>query len=244
MTGRIIWFAALAAIAVLTTLLQFDMASKTNASLAAVVPKPLRNYAQAQVTLKALGEEDAGHAVDEAQRLVRRRPLPAENLTLLAAAHAKAGAIEPAGQVIQIAGQRGWREPVAQEAVLRLALAAGDEAEAARRYGALFLRNPTPDSLLEELGPAVFGEPGSIGQQTMVAIVIGGERWHAQFLRRGPRVMPPAAFSSITAESLARGAAFDCKLLGQSLNALAQRDAAAASTLRSVGVGRCPGLGG
>jgi hypothetical protein len=59
---------------------------------------------------------------------------------LLAVAQAKAGNAEAAGLAIQIAGQRGWREPVAQEAVLRLALGAGNKPEAARRYAALFLR--------------------------------------------------------------------------------------------------------
>lgn len=41
---------------------------------------------------------------------------------------------------IQISSQRGWREPVAQVAVLRLALDADDKAEAAHRYAALFLQ--------------------------------------------------------------------------------------------------------
>lgn len=243
MIGRIIWWAALAAIAVLATLLQFDIGSRSNDSLAAVVPASLRNYAQAEAVQKALAADNTELAVTEAQELVRRRPLPAENLTLLATAHAKAGQLDQAAQAIQIAGQRGWRDPAAQEAVLRLAIAAGDEAEAARRYAALFLRNRTPDRLLEELGPAVLGQPNGVGQQTIIAIVIGGERWHDQFLRRGQRVMPPAAFSAIAAQSLAKGAAFDCNVLAQSIRGLAQRDAGAAEALRQAGARRCPRLG-
>ena len=242
MIGRIIWFAALAALAVMTTLLQFDLRSRSNDSLASVVPSGLRGYAQARMVQKALAGDDTALAVAEAQELVRRRPLPAENLSLLATAHAKAGQMDEASKAIQIAGQRGWRDPAAQEAVLRLALAAGDEAEAARRYAALFLRNRTPDALLEELGPDVLGAPQGVGQQTLVAIVVGGERWHDQFLRRGQRVMPPAAFSAIAAESLSKGAAFDCKVLGQSTRGLAQRDADAAKALRASAMQRCPNL--
>mgnify|MGYP002654723223 CR=1 FL=1 len=239
MIGRIVWFAALAAIALLTTALQLDMQSKKAPGLAAVVPAPLRNEAQAQIVQIALTGKDAKLAVTEAERLVRRRPLPAESLTLLAVAQAKAGQMDAAGRTIQIAGQRGWRVPVAQEAVLRLALGAGDKPEAARRYAALFLRDQTPDSLLQELAPAVLGEPGGLGQQTLVAIVVGGERWHSTFLRRGVRVMPPAVFSAIAASSLLEGAAFDCGVLGQSIKALKQRDARAGENLAIAASGRC-----
>jgi hypothetical protein len=244
MIGRIIWFAALAAIALLTAALQLDMQSKKAPGLAPLVPAPLRNEAQSQIVQTALTGKDTKLAVAEAERLVRRRPLPAESLTMLAVAQAKAGQMDAAGRTIQIAGQRGWRVPVAQEAVLRLALGAGDKAEAARRYAALFLRAQTPDSLLEELGPAVLGEPGGLGQQTLVAIVVGGERWHSTFLRRGVRVMPPAAYSAIVADSLARGAVFDCVVLGQSLRQAERRDPAAAADLRRAAARRCPEVGG
>lgn len=78
---------------------------------------------------------------------------------------------------------------------------ARDKSEAARRYAALSLRPPTPKALLENLWPC---RPPRPGQQTVVAIIVGGERWHAIILRRGARVMPPAAFSTIVANSLAR----------------------------------------
>lgn len=239
MIGRIIWFAALVAIALLTTALQLDMQSKKAPGLAATVPGPLRNQAQAHIVQAALAGTDTKLAVAEAERLVRRRPLPAESLTLLAVAQAKAGDIDAAGRTIQIAGQRGWRVPMAQEAVLRLALGAGDKPEAARRYAALFLRDETPDSLLKELAPAVLGEPGGLGQQTLVAIVVGGERWHSTFLRRGVRVMPPAVFSAITASSLLEGAAFDCATLAQSIKAVRQRDAMAGDNLATAAASRC-----
>lgn len=133
--------------------------------------------------------------------------------------------------------QRG--SPVAQEAVLRLALDAGDQPEAARRYAALFLSNTTPDALLVELGPAVLGEAGGAGQRTMADIVAGGERWHERFLQRGPQVMPPAAFAAITARAIEQGAAFDCALLDQSLRSVEQRDAGAAVPLRAAAGKEC-----
>lgn len=189
MIGRILWLTLLGVVAALTTILQLDFMSRRSPALAELVPEPFRNNAQAQIAKRAVMSDDAALGLAEAERLVRRRPLPAESLTLLAVAQAKAGKTEEASRTIQIAGQRGWRDPIAQEAILRLALEAGNKPEAARRYAALFVRDATPDRLLEELGPAVLGEAGGVGQMTMSAIVVGGERWHRKFLQRGSRVV-------------------------------------------------------
>jgi hypothetical protein len=242
MIARVVWIAALIGIALVTIALQVDKQSEVNGALAELVPGPLRNYAQTQITRKAIQEGDAATALTEAKRLVRRRPVPAEYLTLLAGAQVKAGQSAEALTTIQIAGQRGWREPKAQEAVLLLALGAGDKAEAARRYAALFLRGATPDSLLAEVGPSVLGAPQGEGQQTMTAIVVGGERWHDQFLRRGPKVMPPEAFAAIASDSLARGAAFNCSTLEISIRQLRRRDAASSQRLAAAASARCPQL--
>jgi hypothetical protein len=239
MIGRIIWFAALLAIAVVTTALQIDKQSEAALALAPLVPAPLRNFAQTHVAAAAAEGDDAALALAEAQTLVRRRPVAAEYLTLLAVAQTKAGQGEAAALTIQIAGQRGWRAPLAQEAVLRLALAAGDQAEAARRYAALFLHDTTPDALLEELGPAVLDEPNGPGQQTLATIVSGTDRWHAGFLRRGARVMPPQAFSAVAAASRDQGAQFECVPLNQAIRVLQQRDAAAAQQLQQLAAD-CP----
>jgi len=243
MIGRTIWFAALAAIAVLTAVLQFDKQAEASPATVRLVPEPLRNYAQSRVTTAAIANGAPQAALAEAERLVRRRPLPAEYLTLLAAAQAKAGQNDKTLATIQLAGRRGWRVPAAQEAMLRLALANGDRPEAARRYAALFLNDATPDALLIELGTAVLGDSDPAARDTILAVVVGGERWHSTFLRRGSRVMPPAAFAAIAEGSIARGVRFDCGVLKPSLDALARRDAAAAESLRAAALKQCPRLG-
>lgn len=243
MIGRIVWYAVLVAIALVTAGLQIDKQSETAGQLAPLVPGPLRNYAQARLAKQALAGEDPARAVAEAELLVRRRPIPAEYLSVLAASQAKSGQVETAARTIQIAGQRGWRDPLAQEAVLRLALAAGDKPEAARRYAALFLRNKTPDALLQDLGPAVLAEPGGLGQQTIIAIIAGGDRWHSTFLRRGARVMPPAVFAQIVAGSIDRGVKFDCAVLLQAHRSIQSSNASAAEIMASdQAVTQCPKL--
>jgi hypothetical protein len=243
MIGRILWLAALAAIALVTSALQIDKQAEATPAMARLVPQPLRNFAQTRVTATALDSGDPAAALAEAERLVRRRPLPAEYLTLLAAAQAKAGQADKAVGTIQLAGRRGWRVAAAQEAMLRLALANNDRPEAARRYAALFLADATPDALLLELGPAVLDGADTAAQDTITAVVVGGERWHGTFLRRGSRVMPPAAFAAIAEGSIARGVRFDCGVLKPSLDALKRRDAAAAESLRTAALKQCPRLG-
>ena len=53
--------------------------------------------------------------------------------------------------------------------------------------------------------------------------------------------LPPAAFAAITADSIKRGAKFDCQALGLSIDALRQRDAAAAAQLAASASANCPG---
>lgn len=241
MIAKVAWIGALFALAVLTSALQLDRQSEAVPALAAMVPEPLRGYAQAQLAASAIQDDKPELALAEAQRLIRRRPVPAENLTLLAAAQAKASQSKQAAMTIQIAAQRGWREPLSQEAVLRLALAAGDEAEAARRYTALFLRSATADALLRDLGPQVLNEADGVGQRTMVDIISGGDRWQSAFLRRGAQVMPAEAFAQVTISSIARGTRFDCTVLSQATKQVAQRDPASAARIRNASRERCPG---
>lgn len=241
-TPQVAWLIVLTALTIVTILLQLDFLARRTPAIAPTVPYAFRSEAQVQVTKAALAQNDIAGALSEARRLVQRRPLPAEHLSLLAIAQARAGQNALAARTIQIAGQRGWREPLTQEAVLRLALDAGAQQEAARRYTALFLQDSTPDRLLQELGADALGATDGIGQKTMADIVVGGKRWHAMFLRRGPVVLPAPAFAAIATQSLRRGAGFDCGVLVQSLKVLTRRDAAAGAALADAASAQCPEL--
>jgi hypothetical protein len=240
MIGKVAWPALLLALGVVTAFLQIDRQADITPSFARLVPQPLRNYAQPSIAAAAADGADSALALQEARRLVQRRPVPAEHLTLLAVAQTKAGQLEQAGLTIQIAAQRGWREPLSQEAVLRLALDANDKPEAARRFAALFLRDATPNALLTELAPAVLDEKGGPGQTTLVDIISGTDRWHDTFLRRGSQVMPPAAFADIAVASMARGTRFDCPVLAQTLKGLGRTDAASTERVAAAARKDCP----
>ena len=240
MIGGIIWRLALVAVALVTAGVQLDRQSGKTIVFAESVPGPLRSVAQRPVAALALDGENPEYALAEAERLVRRRPLPAEHLRILAQAQFAANDPEASALTIQYAAQRGWREPLAQEAMLRLAIDANDADEAARRYAALFLRRDTADALLEELGPAVLSEPGGEGRKTLAGIVDGGTRWHNQFLQRGSRVMPADAFAEIVATTIEGGTRYDCAPLQQVVATVTQRNEAVGEEFARLVESQCP----
>jgi len=237
-----LWRVALAMIALVTIGVQFDRQTRRTPALAASVPQLFRSAAQLPAAAYALSGDDPATALAEAERLVLRRPLPAEHLRVLAQAQFAAGQIDESTFSIQYAAQRGWRDPLAQESMLRLALAAGNAPEAARRYAALFLRRDTEDALLQELGAPVLNDPSGEGRKTLIEIVAGGDRWHNQFLGRGARVMPSDAFSEIVSGSIANGATYDCVALSRAVGAISRKDETAAESLRDSTRDLCPNM--
>ncbi len=230
MTGRIVWIGILVVVGLVTLGAQLDRQARHSPPIASTVPEPFRAFAQARIASRAVVGEDTARGLSEAQRLVARRPYPAEHLRLLAAAQFEADQPEASAVTVQLAARRGWRDTLAQQAMLELALAAGDGAEAARRYAALLLNNETENALLTELGTRTFAEPQGGARTTFADIVAGGQRWHDYFLRRGARVLPADAFVEIVA-SAHRTTRFDCSALDQAIVQLNNRDSAVSQRL-------------
>ncbi|WP_234033010.1 tetratricopeptide repeat protein [Erythrobacter rubeus] len=232
--GRLVWFMSLALLAALTISVQLDRQSAIAPHFADLTPEPVRSFAQAQIAARALAGEDPQEALQETRKLVARRPLPAEPLRMLAQAQIQSGQSSEGLTTIQIAAQRGWRDPAAQEAMLRVAIAAGDEREAARRYVALLVRRGTSDDLLQEFGEILFSNSHGLATQTLAGIVASSDRWRPVFLRRGMRVLPATSIAGVIAQSAEAGAAFDCALLRQTVQALERMDKQAHPELHEV----------
>lgn len=239
MIARALWIVLLFGIAGITAGVQIDRQARKTPALALYVPEIFRSASQPRVTGLAIDAGVGDLGVAEAQKLVRRRPIPARHLRLLAQAHFAAGDTEASGLAIQYAAQRGWREPLAQEAMMQIALVAGDRPEAARRYAALFLIRGTQQSLLEEAGPKVFPEAGGEERAVFAQIVRGGERWHSAFLSRGARVMPSDAFVEILEISADSGADFRCSALNQAQSTIAKKDAQLGMRVSAIVSARC-----
>ncbi|MEQ8409942.1 MAG: hypothetical protein RIB52_00155 [Erythrobacter sp.] len=230
----------LAVFALVTVGLQMDRQSASTAQLAALVPQPFRHTAQARIAAASIQGASPEQALEEAQRLIVRRPMPAQSIRLLALAQNKAGAPGEGLISIQLAARRGWRDVAAQEAMARLALSAGDGPEAARRYMALFVRPESNDETMRQLSEALFALPGEEAQDALAAIIADSERWNVSFLRRGLQVMSARRFAALIEESASLGARHECAALMNVTQRVAREDPAAAERIRRVLDRQCP----
>ncbi len=216
-----LWIAGLILTGLVTTGAQLDRQSRVTASLAETVPPFMRGFAQERIAREALGKGDPELALVEARRLVTLRPLPAEHLRTLALAEALVGNREQSLATLQTAARRGWRDPIIQETMLRLAIEKGDSGEAARRYAALTAKPQTPAALLEELGPPALGTNTS--RKQFAAILAPAKRWHSVFLSRGVQALPAEASAEIILTASDQGADFDCRRLRGAQRAIARK---------------------
>lgn len=234
MIGRAVWALVVASVAVVTAGVQLDRQSRYVPTLSKLVPETFRGFSQRHITAQALLEERDALALEEARRLVARRPMPAEHLRLLSLAEFNANEAEQGVYSIQLAARRGWRDRTSQLTMFQLALTAGDEAEAARRFAALFVRRSEEEIELRTMANQLFTEGTAQATDTFAQIVTGADRWHAIYLQKAPIVLPPATLLDVTRQAVAGGADFDCDLVDQAAKRLARTNAPAADAFREV----------
>lgn len=218
--NRWLWRMAIAALAFVAIGAQLDRASHQRPEFAIVVPQPFRSVAQPTIALIALATGDSAAAQEEARRLVRRRPIPAEHLFILAMAEMRGGDARTFAPAFRTASTRGWRYPPLQVAAAQAALADGDTKGAANRIAALWAEdssNPSVAALTRQLletpgGPEAFAVPLA---QTHV--------WADNFIARAPGLTTPANASRTLAAALRAGGRFDCGSLERFERALAKR---------------------
>lgn len=142
-----VWIASIVAVAATISFAQLDRSSRRSPELSPLVPGPFRSFSQFTLTASTVRVAEPGTALATAQELVERRPIPAEHLSLLAIAEERAGQREKSALLIQAAARRGWRDPLSQQAMFEIALAAGDPAEASKRLMAIVLLQPGDESV-------------------------------------------------------------------------------------------------
>lgn len=234
MISRIVWILAVIAVALVTASVQLDRQARIAPDIANSVPEPFRAFAQRHITADALLAQNEALALKEARQLVARRPMPAEHLRMLSLAQFAAGNSEQSVYTIQLAARRGWRDLPSQSTMLRLALAAGDQAEAARRYAALFSQGGVDESELKGLGDLVFGEGSEEARAEFAKVVTDAARWQRTYLRKGPSVLPPEAFVDVTRRVTQAGVRFECDSIARAVQRLRRADQSASETLKAV----------
>jgi len=193
---RLIWPLIMLALAAITAGVQLDRQARYSPELSQYVPAPASNFAQYHIASDALTNGTPEQALAEARRLVIRRPMEAAHLRLLAQAQIAAGDNDAAYQTIQQAAKRGWRDPQTQEAMLAIALSAGDDAEAARRLAALWVLDPNNERL-PTLAQQVLSR--EVARQAFADVAAGSKRWRGRFLESDDRFIPEEIHADIAA---------------------------------------------
>lgn len=193
---RAIWPVLLLCVTVVAVPTQLDRQTRRDSGLSELVPGPARSFAQRQIATDALAGGDKALGLAEVRLLIQRRPMPAEHLRLLAEAQLAAGDPDTAYSTIQLAARRGWRDCATQEAMLLIALDAGDDAEAARRLAALWVLDPQAERLPALAERVLESEEA---RETLAEIAADAPRWRTRFLASAGRVIAPDAFADVTA---------------------------------------------
>lgn len=234
MIFRALWICCILAIAAVTIGAQLDRQARFDPTFVASVPEPFRAFSQRHVTVEALRSGNTALALMEARKLVARRPMPAEHLRLLSLAEFEYGAAEQSVYSIQLAARHGWRDRSTQQTMLNLAVAAGDQTEAARRFAALFARGGIEEAELRAFAQKVFGPSGSAARIEFANILSEAERWQRLYLRMGPGVFPTDAFVEITQRASKAGVSFQCENAMRAVERLRRVDRAAGDALHAI----------
>lgn len=206
---RYAWFSLLLVLALIAAGAQLDRQSRRDATLAPLVPTPFRSFALERLTISTVRVAAPADAIRAARLLVERRPVPSEHLSLLAIAEARNGNTAGAGVLVQKAAQRGWRDSIAQKAMLSIAFSAGDMTEATHRLAALWAMREDQRRLIDTTNQ-LLATPA--GQAAMADALTTDGRWKKAFLSAGAELQA-LRFAETVALAATKGARLDCRIL-------------------------------
>ena len=175
---RIFWPLALAFVGLVGAFAHLDRQARMSPAYAALVPQTFGGFSLEQDARSAIQSGDARGALATARKLVAARPIPAEHLAMLARAEALAGEENSAIISIQRAAHRSWRDAPTQQAMLALAVDAGDKQEAARRLAALWAVKVDREKL-ERLSQSLLDDPDT--RRAFDQILGQRPRWETRF---------------------------------------------------------------
>ncbi|MCB2050445.1 MAG: hypothetical protein KDE63_03350 [Novosphingobium sp.] len=190
---RLVVWLGLAVLAFVAIGAEVDRQSRYMPQLARHVPAPFQSFALAHETAAALDHGENRKALALARQLVRQRPIPAENLTLLAMAELANGKEAAGLQTISLAGERGWRVWPLQVTMLQIAMAEHDNEEAAKRLAAMWAI-PEDRMVIDDYTAALLSTPE--GREAFAVRLAEGGIWTRAFVQRAQA--PNAAANDAT----------------------------------------------
>lgn len=226
--GRLAWFAILALAAMLAIGVELDREGRRNPSAALLVPPPLLSSSLQPLAQAAYGGKHVDQGLAFAQAMVRRRPVPAEGLGLLAYGQLQKGDKDGALRSLILSGDRGWRDRFTQEMLVMLALQAGKWDVAAQRTVALW-RIGISDDRLRAMTAELLSRPQ--GADAFAAQVGREKYWANAFLPWSGLVTGPEALRKVAGSMARQGARVDCAALSPRTLALVRMGRAEAASI-------------
>lgn len=153
------WYLAFAVAAFMAVGVELDRQGRFDLRVAEMVPEPFQGDALENLTKHALESNDNSQGEALARKLVERRPIPAESLSLYSNGLLVNGNERAGLAALQAAAGRGWRDRFVQRAVIISALQQGTPQIAADRVVGLW-RLGERSEWLKDLTRATLEAPG------------------------------------------------------------------------------------
>ncbi|MEG8222605.1 hypothetical protein OSJ57_18560 [Sphingomonas sp. HH69] len=220
------WVALLCGVAVVAIPAEIDRESLRHPGLAQSVPAPLRSFAQTAIVVDALESSDSKGDLDQAEELVRRRPVPEESLASLGLTAARQGNDTLTTNAFYLAGGHGWRVPQVQEYAAASAMETQQPTLAAYRLAALWKTRNTSD-ITKQLTVQLLAIPD--GRKEFARLLTQGGSGMPDFLNWVGLGLPPQLIAKTLLAMRRTGYPFDCTDMSQATQSLVSQGRAEAA---------------
>lgn len=222
------WYAVVAVTAITAIGVELDRQAHFDPRIAALVPEMFEGDALENLVRSASHNNDRVQAEVLARKLVQRRPIPAEGLSLYAESLLANGKDEASAAAIQVAAGRGWRDRFVQQVVILSALQQDTPEIAANRVVALWRLGDRGDRL-EHLTLATLSAPG--GLSAFENALIERDRYlGTDFLVWATGHLRVAIVARLAKQLAAHHSELDCKRFSGQIDSLFQNGRVASAT--------------
>ncbi len=190
---------------------QLDREVRARPALAPFVPAPFRSFAQADIVEQALARgTDPAILYPEARRLLLRRPIASENLTLFGLSAMRAGDQQRALQAFSLAASRGWHGDIPQYMALVDAARGERWNDAALRLRAL-LQTQAGDRIIGQALMPFMTSPA--GRSALAQFLADNREFQYPLLAIARTPLAPGEFRALILHLTRHRAKIDCDAL-------------------------------
>ncbi|EKU75265.1 MULTISPECIES: hypothetical protein [Sphingobium] len=199
--------------ALIVTGAQLDREARARPALAAFVPPPFRFFAQAAIVEQGLARgTDPALLYPQARRLLLRRPIASENLTLFGLSALRAGDRQHALQAFSLAASRGWHDDIPQYMALVDAARGGRWDDAALRLRALLQTQASEPTIRQAIMPFMASPPG---RAALARLLADNPDFQYPLLSIARTTLAPPQFRTLLQHLASHRARIDCRALNR-----------------------------